>query len=157
MSGHGSSLNERISHRPSVWQMRLVRAENGASGASVSKIWLNKLKLLPPGWWICFCIKCCHCVCHPTVVLSNVLQWSGPNGQPQTTPSARAGYKYLDERSCPAAEGSCGNRYAKVSTFSHLEEVESHVPESHFVQSSRLGYMVGNLQGRISGDRQIND
>lgn len=48
MSGHGSSLNERISHRPSVWQMRLVRAENGASGASVSKIWLNKLKLLPP-------------------------------------------------------------------------------------------------------------
>lgn len=48
MSGHGSSLNERISRRPSVWEMRLVPAENGASGASISKIWLNKLKLLPP-------------------------------------------------------------------------------------------------------------
>lgn len=34
--------------------MRLVPTENGVSGAPVLKIWPNKLKLLPPDWWISF-------------------------------------------------------------------------------------------------------
>lgn len=128
MSGHGSSLNERISHRPSIWQMCLVRAEHGVSRASVSKVWLNKLKLLPPDWWISFRMKCCQCVCHPSAVqLSNVLQWSGLNGWDLHAASdnsiSKCRVKIFGWKQLPRCRRQIW--MMMVLTFSHLEEVLS--------------------------------